>query len=94
VILNQALEAQKKLEEFGLHDLGREMSTVQPLNQWKAAEFKQLWDSKNCRVLSYKETIDSSHLDMVERFPQAFRGRGLSMEDLTISGLFVLIEKI
>lgn len=85
---------QKKLEEFGLHDLGRNMVTLQPLNQWKVDEFKRLWDRPDCRVLNYKETTDRSHLDIIVRFPQAFRGRGLTLNDLTISGLHVLIEKL
>jgi SAM-dependent methyltransferase len=85
---------QTKLDEVGLHDLGREMATLQPLNQWKLEEFKKLWDHQNCKVLKYKETVDNSHLEIVERFPHAFRGRSLTLEDLTISGLFILIEKI
>lgn len=85
---------EKKLEELGLNDLGREMSALQPLNRWKVAEFKQLWDRQDCRVLKFKETLDYSHLNIIVQFPQAFRGRGLTLDDLTVSGLFVLIEKI
>lgn len=84
---------EKKLREFGLHDLGRDMETLQPLNQWKVGEFRKLWERQDCRVLEYKETIDNSHLDVVVRFPQAFRGRGLRLEDISVSGLRVLVEK-
>lgn len=84
---------EKKLKEFGLHDLDRNMETLQPLNQWKAGEFRKLWERQDCRVLNYEETIDNSHLDVVARFPQAFRGRGLRLEDITVSGLRVLVEK-
>ncbi len=85
---------QRKIAEFGLQDLGRKMTTLQPLNQWKLADFRQLWNRADCRVVTYKEALDESHLDIVSRFPQAFRGRGLTVGDLTVSGVCVLMEKI
>ena len=85
---------EKKLREFGLNDLGQQMLTLQPLNKWKVDKFRALWERKNCKLRKYEETIDDSHLDIVVRFPQAFRGRGLSLEDLTVSGLRVIIEKL
>jgi SAM-dependent methyltransferase len=84
---------EKKLREFGLHDLDRNMETLQPLNRWMIGDFRELWERPDCSVLLYEETIDNSHLDLVLRFPQAFRGRGLSLEDITVAGLRVLVEK-
>ncbi|MDX1252626.1 MAG: methyltransferase domain-containing protein [Gammaproteobacteria bacterium] len=84
---------QKKLRELGLHDLGRNMATLQPLNKWRLGEFRKLWERQDCKVLKYEETIDNSHINMIARFPQAFRGRGLVLEDVTVSGLRVLVEK-
>lgn len=77
------------LATTGVKDLGQDREELQPLNRWTAAAFRKLWDRPDCRIVrSYEQEI-RHYLDFVVRFPKAFRGRGLSLEDFCISDMFV-----
>lgn len=83
-----------KLAEIGINDLGRERVELQPMNRWRRDQFKALWENGAGRILTYKEYRDFSHLDMVVRFPDCFRGLGLTVDDLTVHGIVVTIERL
>ncbi len=85
---------EQKVRELGIYDLGREMIELQHLNKWKLREFQELWRSSCFKILSETVTHDSAHLDLVQHFPQAFRGRDLTPIDLVAQGICVFLRKI
>lgn len=83
-----------RLKELGVKDLARTLDELQYLNQWKAAQFKELWsDLPDGEVIHVAEQRREEHLDLIERYPECVSGRGLTVEDLSISGYSVLIRK-
>jgi SAM-dependent methyltransferase len=83
----------EKLQETGVWDLGKRRTELQFLNKWKINQFDRLWDQPTCKIVSNSRTVDTSELGIVLQFPEAFRGRGLSAEDLTVSAVAVSIQK-
>lgn len=84
---------EKKLGELGIFDLGSKRSALQPLNQWRLDQFQALWKFSNCDIISMKSLTNTSHLDIVRRYPSAFQGRGLTYNDLVIEAVFVRLKK-
>ena len=82
-----------KVRELTVHDLGQELTALQPVNGWRLRQFRQLWQTSGCDVLSLVEGTDEKHLNTVMDFPKAFRGRGLEVEDLITSGISVTLRK-
>jgi SAM-dependent methyltransferase len=91
-LLSDAFLAEK-LEEIGIWDLGKKRVELQFLNKWKVSQFDRLWNNPACSVVANHRTVDLSELRSVLEFPEAFQGRGLSMEDLTVSGMTVSLRK-
>ena len=87
----QFIEA--KIRELGVKDLGQEFHCLQPTNQWRLAQFRELWRSSACEVLSLVEALEERHLGLVMEFPRGFCGRGLTVEDLQVQGISVLLRK-
>jgi len=83
----------EKLKELGIIDLGKERSELQFLNKWKPSYFKDLWQHQNVTLEFCEWSKEYGHLDLVRRFPKAFQGRSLTIEDLTTSGNQVLLRK-
>ncbi len=84
---------QSKLKALGLNDLGQKMEALQPLNRWRPQQFRELWHRTDCNIIKYNEHIDFNHLNTVLQYPQCFRGRNLCLDDLTIAGMHVLLQK-
>ena len=82
-----------KLKSLGLNDLGKVMDALQPLNRWRIQQFRALWRRSDCEIIEYNEIKNSNHLDMVFKYPQAFRGRGLLSDDLVVEGMRVVLRK-
>jgi len=82
-----------KVRELGVNDLGHEFHCLQPTNQWRLAQFRELWRDSGCEVVSLIESPEERHLGVVTEFPRAFCGRGLTVEDLVIQGVSVLLRK-
>jgi SAM-dependent methyltransferase len=82
-----------KLSDLGLNDLGHDMEMTQPLNRWCPEQFRDLWNRSDCEIVEYSENTDFSHLDIVMKYPEAFQGRGLCLDDLTVAGIFVVLQK-
>jgi SAM-dependent methyltransferase len=82
-----------KIKVLGLNDLGQEMEDLQPLNHWRPQQFKEIWQRNDCNIIEYNEDVDLKHIDIILKYPQAFRGRGLCLDDLTISGMHVVLLK-
>jgi ubiquinone/menaquinone biosynthesis C-methylase UbiE len=82
-----------KIKVLGLNDLGQEMEDLQPLNHWRPQQFREIWQRNDCNIIEYNEDVDLKHIDIILKYPQAFRGRGLCLDDLTISGMHVVLLK-
>jgi SAM-dependent methyltransferase len=83
----------EKLKERGVRDLGRDREELQPLNRWTLARFRQTWEATGCKIISQVTKDDSAHLGIIERFPEAFQGRGLTYKDVVASQLVVRMRK-
>jgi SAM-dependent methyltransferase len=84
-----------KLNLLGIHDLGKERATLQPLNRWRLGEFDGLWERSGCEILSHDNFPASPHYtDLITRYPEAFRGFGLSYADVTTQSVRVLLRKM
>jgi SAM-dependent methyltransferase len=83
----------RKLAEIGIWDLGKERVELQRLNKWRAAQFIALWSGEDCGVIKSQQHVVEDHLDVVRRFPEAFRGRSLTFTDVTCANLIVTVRK-
>lgn len=83
----------RKLEEIGIWDLGKKRTELQFLNRWRPSDFDRLWDRSDCKVVARKKSLDKSELEVVLEFPEAFRGRNLTLEDIIVSGITVTLKK-
>lgn len=82
-----------KLRELSVRDLGRTSAELQATNKWRLSQFRDLWRESGCEVVSLVEGIESRQIGAVEKFPNAFRGRGLTIDDLTVSAIAVMLRK-
>ena len=82
-----------KLRALGIRDLGGARDTLQPLNHWRAADFRRLWRRADCDVIAQSARHDRSGLALIDRFPQAFTGRGLTFADIVTKQLAVTLRK-
>jgi 2-polyprenyl-6-hydroxyphenyl methylase/3-demethylubiquinone-9 3-methyltransferase len=83
-----------RLRETGIRDLGRERAELQPLNRWRPAQYAALWRDAGLEVLDDRPGRREEFLHLVEEFPQCFRGRGLSLDDITIQALRVTLRRV
>jgi SAM-dependent methyltransferase len=84
---------QSKVRELGVNDLGRSNDSLQPTNQWRIAQFRELWGHSGCDIVSMVEVPERRHLATVLEFPGAFQGRDLTVDDLGIAGIAVMMRK-
>jgi len=75
---------QRKLDEVGIWDLGKRRTTLQYLNRWRVRQFEQLWQRNDCEIVARNLNTEESGLSLVSRFPECFRGRGLTVESRSI----------
>lgn len=83
----------EKFRSMGLWDLGKPMDALQPLNGWRVSQFDRLWAESGCVVVKNRRTIRPDHLGLVETYPLAFSGRGLTRDDLVVHALAVVLQK-
>lgn len=85
---------QRKIEDLGgLEDLGKRSMSPQPLNRWRLVQFEELWNQSGCEIISSDSKLDLAHLDVIERYPLAFRGMHLTVTDVTAHQISVLLRK-
>lgn len=83
----------RRLEELGIWDLGKKRTQLQPMNRWSLAQFKALWAASGCHVVKEVLGKERAGLELLPEFPEAFRGRGLTWEDLVTSWIAVTLQK-
>ena len=66
---------------------------VDLMNKVRLATFREIWKNSGGEVVFLNETRNDQHLNVVANFPQAFTGRGLTLEDLVTDGIEVLLRK-
>jgi SAM-dependent methyltransferase len=84
---------EQKVKELGVEDLGQTHDSLQTTNRWRIAQFRDLWHSSGCDVVSLTEEVDDRHLGLVTQYPNAFSGRGLTLDDLLVWGVVILLRK-
>jgi SAM-dependent methyltransferase len=82
-----------KVRELGIDDLGKDSRSLQPTNGWRIDQFRTMWRTCGCEVISLKEGADARHLAVVAEFPKAFCGRGLTVDDLVTHRVSILLRK-
>ena len=82
------------LAGHGIVDLGKSRTQLQPLNRWKPAQYRALWRCAACRIVSENLVRDFGGLSLILEYPESFRGLGLTVEDVTASGIVVLAQKV
>ena len=83
-----------KLAQLGIWDLGTKRAELQNLNKWTSDQFAELWRDSACKVVSYEEYIDESHVDLICAYPSSFSGRDLTYKDVTCIGLSITLQKL
>jgi SAM-dependent methyltransferase len=84
---------QRKLDELGIWDLGKKRTTLQYLNRWRVQQFEELWRRTDCQIVTRNLSTDESGLSLVIRFPESFRERGLTTEDIVAFGYSLAIRR-
>lgn len=82
-----------KLEELGIWDLGKKRHELQTLNKWTPDQFEALWMRPEIDVIVCHWHVNEGYLDLVLQYPECFRGRGLTLEDLVRDGVLVTMRR-
>lgn len=82
-----------KLNELGITDLGKKRMELQFMNKWRAFEFENLLNASELQIRCCHFGRLNEHLDLVLLYPEAFKGRNLTINDLTIASMCIEIQK-
>lgn len=82
-----------KLGEIGIHDLGKSMKTLQPLNKWRLKDFCDLWTSDQWKLLELDLCSPTEHLAIIEQYPECFSGRQLTFDDVVTQAIRVRLQR-
>jgi SAM-dependent methyltransferase len=82
-----------KLAATGVSDLGKEGSALQPMNRWRFAQFRSLWENSRWTVVYSDFWSPIDQLSLVERYPECFSGRNLTWDDITTQAITVTLRK-
>jgi SAM-dependent methyltransferase len=83
----------RKVKELGVNDLGQTQPFLQPTNKWRLGQFRALWRSCGCDVVDLSEVAEHRFLGTILKFPKAFSGNHLTVEDVTVKAITVLLRK-
>jgi SAM-dependent methyltransferase len=83
----------KKLENLGIIDLGRKRVSPQFVNGWRFNQYEELFSDSDCRILKKSFGNEMHYLDVVINYAKAFRGRNLTLQDLTVDWYSILLQK-
>jgi len=82
------------LREVGINDLGEaERDELQPLNKWRLGRFRETFERSASRIVDWETTVDATGLPIVERYPDAFAGRGLTFDDCVTKAIRVTLRR-
>jgi len=83
----------RQIGELGISDLNREMFTLQPLNKWRIDDFMRLFCSPGWRIDNVTTGGPAEFLPLVRQYPEAFRGRNLSFEDIVTQWIMIALRR-
>jgi SAM-dependent methyltransferase len=83
----------QKLAQLGIRDLGKDLQKLQPLNGWLIRQFDKLWNSDQVSIQYYKREVSKKYLKIIQKYPAAFQGRNLYLEDVTTLAVHVLLQR-
>jgi SAM-dependent methyltransferase len=82
----------QQLDMLGIEDLGRKRESLQPVNEWRVSQFHELWHKVDVVVVIEEYGMEDRFLNIIKQYPQAFRGRGLTYQDVTTQSIKVLLR--
>ena len=83
----------ERLKDLGISDLGSQRDELQYLNKWRPSQYESLWRTSAAKLVTLTWHINSDHIEMVQKYPEAFQGRNLVYDDLIRAGTTVVLEK-
>jgi SAM-dependent methyltransferase len=83
---------EERVAALGVQDLGETYGTLQPTNGWSLARFRDLWPRLPAEVVALHEDRDYRYLGFIEEFAACFRGRGLSLDEVTVNSIEIVLR--
>lgn len=83
---------EERVAALGVQDLGETYGTLQPTNGWSLARFRDLWPRLPAEVVALHEDRDYRYLGFTEEFAACFRGRGLSLDEVTVNSIEIVLR--
>ncbi|MBK1714390.1 hypothetical protein CKO43_16585 [Rubrivivax gelatinosus] len=81
-----------RVASLGVQDLGASSATLQPTNGCSLASFRALWPRLPADVVALHEDRDYRYLGFVEEFADCFRGRGLTLDEITVNSIEIVLR--
>lgn len=65
------------------------------MNEWTLSRYRDLWQrvSPQLERVTYYETFNADHVDLISRYPSCFRHKTSQFDDLLVSNIEVLFQK-
>jgi hypothetical protein len=83
----------ERLKEIGIRDLGADRNELQYLNKWKPAQYEALWNNSSVSIIRKEWCINNEYIAIIDKYPEAFQGRNLILDDLVRAGITIHLEK-
>lgn len=83
----------RKIKELKNTDLGEEQATLQHVNRWRLSDFRRLWSREECFVVREQTRSRREYLGLISEYPQAFRGRGLTVADVATQAMNIVLRR-
>ncbi len=64
-----------------------------PLNGWMFHQYETMFNECGCEIVHKTIRPLNDHLNVVLKYPEAFAGRGLKVEDLVNESIFIILRK-
>jgi len=81
------------IDKVGINDLGGKSDKLQHTNKWKLNQYNELWKASCCNVLIYNTYKSYKNINVIIKYPFAFQGRNLSIDDIATQEVTILLEK-
>jgi len=90
----QFLFSQEQINEFAAKN-GAQLIDFDHVNKWSAQNYRELWDkySSVLSKVSYYESLDLSHLNLIREYPSCFKSKSVYFEDFVVDYIKVLFRK-
>lgn len=88
------LFSQEVMNDFTTHK-GLAPIDFSHVNGWPLESYEELWSkySNMLKIVSYKETVDQSHLNLIRKYPSCFKSKSENFENFIVETIKVLFQK-